>query len=115
MRRRGIWEGLLTKEDQVRLEGMEAYVRRTQKSLMDTGTSLEQAQAIALKHPSTFLQGVHALAVNNRILAPPLMSKRTSKLFTREPVAVVLHIRTHGSCSWQLSEDVALDSRRRCL
>lgn len=109
MRRRGIWEGLLTKEDQVRLKGMEAYVRRTQKSLMDTGTSLEQAQAIAaLKHPSTFLQGVHALAVNNRILAPLLMSKRTSKLFTPRT-------RRRGPArkdAWfvflgQLSEDVA--------
>ena len=81
-KKRGHWEKLLTAEDKTRIRGMDAYVRRVFKSMSDTGTSLEQAQAIAaLKHPSTFLQGFHALFVNNKILAPMLLSPKATKLF----------------------------------
>ena len=78
----GVWEKVLTAEDKVKLRGFDAYVRRVFKSLSDTGTSLEQAQAIAaLKHPGTFLQGFHALMVNNRVLPLFLMNRRLGKYF----------------------------------
>lgn len=81
-KRSGVWEKVLTPQDKTRIKGLDAYVRRVFKSLKDTGTSLEQAQAIAaLKHPSTFLQGVHALAINNRVLAPILVSGKMARLF----------------------------------
>lgn len=85
-RRSGVWEKLFTKEDKIRIRGLDAYARRVFKSLSDTGTSLEQAQAVAaLKHPSTFFQGVTALAVNNRVLPPLLLSKSAARLFKPRP------------------------------
>lgn len=79
----GIWDNLLTKEDKIRLKGLDAYVRRVNKSGgPDAGASLEAAQAITnLKHPATFMSGVHTLAVNSRILAPLMMSETAAKLF----------------------------------
>jgi len=83
LKQSGVWNRVLTAEDRTRLKGIDSYARRVFKSLTDTGTSLEQAQAIAaLKAPSTFLQGLHALFVNNRVMAPLIMSKKTTKLFT---------------------------------
>ena len=83
-KKRGVWDQLLTDRDHRVLTGMDAYLRRVFKSMKDTGTSLEQAQAVAaLKHPSTFLQGVHALTVNNRVIAPLMMSPTATKLFAK--------------------------------
>jgi len=81
-KRKGLWDKVLTSQDKTNLRGMDAYVRRVINSSSDVGVSLEKQQAIAsLKHPTSFIQGVHALAVNNRVLAPLLMSKTAAKLF----------------------------------
>ena len=99
--RRGIWDKVLTKEDKTRIRGLDAYARRVFKSAADTGTSLEQAQAIAaLKHPSTFMQGVHALAVNNRVLAPLMMHPKWGKLLAKPPTATGGMKRGRGTVPW---------------
>jgi len=71
----GVWESILNKQDKIKLKGLEAYSKLIFGAQKDAGVSLQAAQAITnLKHPSTFIAGVHQLSVNS-IMARALMSK----------------------------------------
>jgi hypothetical protein len=71
---------LLTREDRVKIKGLQSYLRLIMMRGKDPGVSLEAAQAISnLKHPATFISGVHQLGVNS-IMARILMSKRLSNV-----------------------------------
>jgi len=94
-RKNGVWNNVLTKQDRTNLAGLEAYARRAIKNLNDTGTSLEQAQLIAgLKHPNTMLSSIHGLAVNNRVIAPLLMSPKWGKVIAGSTQARRKHPKT---------------------
>ncbi len=94
---KGIWTRVLTKDDRVRLQGLKSYLDIVTGRGRDPGVSLEAAQAItSLKHPSTFLSGVHKLGVNT-LLAHVLKSEGAAKFFlgtgktqfTQNPVGVI--------------------------
>lgn len=61
----GIWDEVLTAEDRVKFKGLDSYLSILSKRQSDPGASLEAAQAITnLKHPATFIQGVHQIGAN---------------------------------------------------
>lgn len=77
----GIWDSpILTKNDRTKIQGIKSYLELIFYRGQDPGVSLEAAQAITnLKHPATFLSGVHQLTVNS-IMAKFLSSKAGNKL-----------------------------------
>ena len=65
MDKSGVWNNILTDNDRVRVRGIAAALRITADSSKDVGTSLQRASAIAnLRHPTTFVKGLHTLTVN---------------------------------------------------
>jgi len=77
----GIWDSpILTKSDRSKLQGLKSYLDLIFFRGTDPGVSLEAAQAITnLKHPLTFMKGVHQLTVNS-LTAKFLSSKIADKL-----------------------------------
>lgn len=68
MDKSGVWETILTGNDKVRLRGIAGALRVGAESAGDVGTSLQRASAVAnLRHPATFLKGLHTLAGNKAI------------------------------------------------
>lgn len=78
MKKSGVWEKVLTRDDRVKLAALDDYTRLLQSG-KDVGTSLEAAQEIGkLKHPTTFLSGLHQLSMNSliaRFLVSPASTK----------------------------------------
>lgn len=78
MKKSGVWEKVLTREDRTKLTALDDYTRLLQSG-KDVGTSLEAAQEIGkLKHPTTFLSGLHQLSMNSliaRFLVSPASTK----------------------------------------
>lgn len=80
LKKNGVWNNVLSKEDRIRLQGLRKYVDLTYPKASDPGVSLEAAQAITqLKHPATFIAGAHKLSVNS-ILSAVLRSKAANKV-----------------------------------
>lgn len=64
-KRNGVWDEILNETDKIKIQGLNAYLRRSGGKKGDVGVSLENNQIITdLKHPTTFLNGVHKLAFN---------------------------------------------------
>ena len=78
--RNGIMDLLMTSSDKEGVAAINAYSKMWERSI-DPGVSLEAAQLITLmKHPDTFLKGVHGLTVNE-VLARVLLSPKTRNFF----------------------------------
>lgn len=77
----GVWDTpILTKADRTKLQGLKSYLELVFYRGKDPGVSLEAAQAITnLKHPATFISGVHQLTVNS-VMAKFLSSKTADRL-----------------------------------
>ncbi len=90
---------ILNREDRIKVRGLQSYLRLIMMRGKDPGVSLEAAQAISnLKHPATFISGVHQLSVNS-IMARILMSERLS--------GVVFGT---GAKAWQVPGNAAMKS-----
>lgn len=77
----GLWDSpILTKNDRIKIKGLDAYMNLIMYRGKDPGVSLEAAQAFTdLKHPVTFFNGVHKLTVNS-LMAKFLSSKTADKI-----------------------------------
>lgn len=90
---------ILTRDDRIKIKGLQSYLRLINMRGKDPGVSLEAAQAITnLKHPATFIAGVHQLGVNS-IMARMLMSDRLSGI-----------IFGSGAKAWQVPGNTAMKS-----
>lgn len=90
---------ILTREDRIKIKGLQSYLRLINMRGKDPGVSLEAAQAITnLKHPATFIAGVHQLSVNS-IMARMLMSERLSGI-----------IFGSGAKAWQVPGNTVMKS-----
>lgn len=87
--RNGILDKLMPIEDKKALEALKIYSKLWERSV-DPGVSLEAAQLISLlKHPKTFIQGSHGLAMNEALAWIMLSPKTRDFLVGRgtQPIA----------------------------
>lgn len=85
----GVWD-ILRPIDRTRIEALDAYYSMLIHGGKDVGASLEVAQAITnLKHPATFITGVHQLGMNS-VMGKIMMNDKLANIVLGK-----------GKASWQ--------------